>query len=83
MSKALRCPVTKFFLHTLSHFVFLSLLALATFGLEDVDLRGKREEMGDEATQLDLKAKYRPERQPITHVQILIIFWILGRWCSF
>ena len=34
----LRCPVSKFICHTISHFFFLALLALATFGA-DSDLR--------------------------------------------
>ena len=36
ISAALKCPVTKFITHTLSHFVFLFLLAVATFGLEEI-----------------------------------------------
>ncbi len=36
ISSVLKCPVTKFITHTLSHFVFLFLLAVATFGLEEI-----------------------------------------------
>jgi len=32
MAAKLRCPVSKFIAHTLSHVFFLALLALATFG---------------------------------------------------
>jgi len=32
MAAKLRCPVSKFIAHTLSHVFFLTLLALATFG---------------------------------------------------
>ena len=36
ISGYMKCPVTKFITHTLSHFVFLFLLAVATFGLEEI-----------------------------------------------
>lgn len=37
LARRMRCPITKFVMHTISHFVFLLLLAIATFGLEGID----------------------------------------------
>jgi len=37
LASRLRCPITKFVMHTISHFFFLLLLAIATFGLEGID----------------------------------------------
>ena len=78
---ALRCPVSKFITHTASHFVFLFLLALATFGLEDVFYGLEIGPDHDEITfELRLQSRLRPMRTSITMVQYTIIAWVIGQY---
>ncbi|XP_076459396.1 short transient receptor potential channel 7-like isoform X2 [Babylonia areolata] len=84
----MRCPVTKFITHTTSHMCFLVLLAAATFRITEsgvtitdtnelTDPRYKALSQ-DEKIQSLLKETLRPASTLITHVQICIVFWILG-----
>ena len=84
----MRCPVTKFITHTTSHMCFLVLLAAATFRITEsgvtitdtselTDSRYKSLTK-DEKIQSLLKETLRPASTLITHVQICIVFWILG-----
>ncbi|KAK7491231.1 hypothetical protein BaRGS_00017502 [Batillaria attramentaria] len=84
----MRCPVTKFITHTTSHMCFLVLLAAATFRITESDVTiQETSELHDprysslrqeEKVQSLLKEKLRPASTLITHVQICIVFWILG-----
>ncbi|KAL8607311.1 hypothetical protein ACOMHN_039461 [Nucella lapillus] len=84
----MRCPVTKFITHTTSHMCFLVLLAAATFRIteSDVSISDTSELMDpryksltkDEKIQSLLKETLRPASTLITHVQICIVFWIMG-----
>jgi hypothetical protein len=77
----MRCPVSKFITHTISHFYFLIFLAVATFGLEEIiyDHESMTSEQGMEHTNEKLiQSKLRPAGLPITQIQILIIFYIFG-----
>ena len=67
----MKCPVGKFITHTISNFIFLFLLAVATFGLdEETD-----HNMDDSRQTL---YHLRPTKHSFTNVQICIIFWIIG-----
>ena len=87
----MRCPVTKFITHTTSHMCFLVLLAVATFRVTESDVTiTDTSELTDprykslskeEKIQSLLKETLRPASTLITHVQICIVFWILGE-CS-
>ncbi|XP_074649130.1 short transient receptor potential channel 7-like [Tubulanus polymorphus] len=84
----MRCPVTKFITHTISHLCFLVLLAAATFRLEEkyfpitttMDFHSERygHLSQREKTESLMKETLRPASTLITHVQICIMFWILG-----
>ncbi|XP_025087997.1 short transient receptor potential channel 3-like isoform X2 [Pomacea canaliculata] len=84
----MRCPVTKFITHTTSHMCFLVLLAAATFRITESDVTlTDTSELHDaryasleieEKVQSLLKETLRPASTLITHVQICIVFWILG-----
>jgi hypothetical protein len=92
----MRCPVTKFITHTISHLCFLILLAAATFRLEEkyTPVMSTNDFQSDRYAHLSLKEKtdsllketLRPANTLITHVQICIMFWILGKtselWCE-
>lgn len=82
MAAMLRCPVTKFATHTVSHFAFLFLLALATFGVNDVVFKyGDSAVVGSEISQdQSLESVLRPAKKILSNVQMLIIFWVVGRW---
>lgn len=78
----LRCPVTKFVMHTVSHFAFLFLLALATFGFDEVvfEYGVNTTFAGDtEPKDLNLELILRPAKQILSPVQMVIIFWVVGR----
>jgi len=90
VSRALRCPASKFITHTLSHFCFLLLLAAATFRLDDrshVITSTPRlfnntydrddDRLGEDAD-IALKDTFRPANILFTHVQICLMFWIFG-----
>ncbi|XP_052788308.1 short transient receptor potential channel 7-like isoform X2 [Mya arenaria] len=88
LGSIMRCPVTKFFTHTTSHLCFLVLLAVATFRVSEghVFLRSTAD-LDDPSTahlpreeKIDslLKETLRPASTLLTHVQICIVFWILG-----
>ena len=79
----MRCPVSKFITHTVSHLIFLVLLGVATFGLEDFvwtqtgheeDNRGSERRIEDR-----VRSALRPARFTLTTVQLLILFWIVGK----
>ncbi|KAL8623911.1 hypothetical protein ACOMHN_054252 [Nucella lapillus] len=84
----MRCPVTKFVTHTTSHMCFLVLLAAATFRITEsgvtitdtAELTDPRYKAlsKDEKVHSLLKETLRPASTLITHVQICIVFWILG-----
>ena len=84
----MRCPVTKFITHTTSHICFLVLLAVATFRLSEsgVSITTTRELneahyahlSSEEKIESLLKETLRPASTLLTHVQICIVFWILG-----
>ncbi|XP_033739855.1 short transient receptor potential channel 3-like [Pecten maximus] len=84
----MRCPVTKFITHTTSHMCFLVLLAAATFRLTEsgVSITSTREMNSpafvhlshEEKIQSLMKETLRPSSTLLTHVQICIVFWILG-----
>lgn len=84
----MRCPVTKFMTHTVSHMCFLILLAVATFRLTENDvtitttaeLTDERYDHLDKEEKIEslLKETLRPTNILVTHVQICIVFWILG-----
>ncbi|XP_046582915.1 short transient receptor potential channel 3-like [Haliotis rubra] len=86
--RIMRCPVTKFITHTTSHICFLILLAAATFRItESGETITSTTEMNEtkyahlsseEKIQNILKETLRPASTLITHVQICIVFWILG-----
>ncbi|XP_064608787.1 short transient receptor potential channel 7-like [Liolophura sinensis] len=84
----MRCPVTKFMTHTMSHMCFLILLAAATFRITESgvsmtstdDLSDPRYKhlAKEEKIESLLKETLRPANTLLTHVQICIVFWILG-----
>ncbi|ELT98254.1 hypothetical protein CAPTEDRAFT_220330 [Capitella teleta] len=85
----MRCPVSKFVMHTVSHFVFLFLLAVATFGLEAAILPDIPIVQGQESLEYELEEpqgeaekrfleSLRPTRIKVTSIQIVIICWIIG-----
>lgn len=85
----MRCPVTKFITHATSHICFLILLAAATFRLTEsgilitstTDLHNPTFESltKDEKILSLLKETLRPANTLLTHVQLCIVFWILGK----
>ena len=80
IGRALRCPSAKFILHTISHILFLFLLAAATFRLDD------KTHPIDSGTDVNytcsehmyVKAIFRPANTLMTHVQMALTFYILG-----
>ncbi|XP_050393600.1 short transient receptor potential channel 7 isoform X3 [Patella vulgata] len=84
----MRCPVTKFITHTTSHICFLTLLSAATFRItesgvsitttDELDDARYSHLSKDETINSLLKETLRPASTLITHVQICIVFWILG-----
>ncbi|CAH8493368.1 unnamed protein product [Dicrocoelium dendriticum] len=82
LARAMRCPAAKFATHVISHFLFLILLAAATFRLEENYDEMLDEQMigsSDEATIRQWVAKnFRPSKAIITHVQICIVLWVAG-----
>ncbi|PAA72472.1 hypothetical protein BOX15_Mlig006664g1 [Macrostomum lignano] len=91
VSKGLRCPAAKFATHTVSHFLFLVLLAAATFRVDDTSVTHApvanemaRERFNNtiEERKTFLKKMLRPESTVITPVQILIILWTAGHLVS-
>jgi len=96
VSRALRCPASKFITHTLSHISFLILLAAATFRLDDrahvitstPRLFNSTYDDSDDAdvsrltedVDNSLKDTFRPANILFTHVQICLMFWIFGKY---
>jgi hypothetical protein len=90
MGNVLKCPVGKFITHTLSHLCFLVLLAAATFRLDErtypvnswLELNTSRFDLDElsyeERVESLLKSTFRPASTLMTHVQICLMFWILG-----
>lgn len=78
----MRCPAAKFATHVVSHFLFLILLAAATFRLEenyDSLLDERMLGTGDEETIRQwVQKNFRPSKAIITHVQICIVLWVAG-----
>ncbi|VDO94073.1 unnamed protein product [Schistosoma mattheei] len=78
----MRCPAAKFATHVVSHFLFLILLAAATFRLEenyDALLDEQMLGTGDEETIRQwVQKNFRPSKAIITHVQICIVLWVAG-----
>jgi hypothetical protein len=75
----MRCPVYKFFAHTMSHLVFLFLLAVATFGMED-PFGSPNHYSTDSSDLLLLYKQLRPawSSSAFSYVQLLIGCWIIG-----
>lgn len=78
LTRAMRCPATKFATHCISHFLFLILLSAATFRLEEnYDIH--EDYNADERTVRSwLEQNFRPNKAIITHVQVCIVLWIAG-----
>ena len=97
LGNALRCPVGKFITHTLSHLCFLILLAAATFRLDERtypistarDLNNTTSQHDlpelpyEEKVEIFLKSQFRPASTLMTHVQICLMFWILGNYLRY
>src|SRR6218665_1155080 len=96
----MKCPVSKFVMHTMSHFTFLLLLALATFRLDSTEVHAFQDSNDSSVPTSASGSSYsisgycfnpaafpgiaartvlRPTSSTITSVQILIIFWIIGK----
>ena len=75
----------KFMAHTISHFTFLVLLTMATFGLENViEIHTPNEgSTRFKVDQSDLMTLLRPQRTVITDVQYLIMLWVIGKYNTF
>ncbi|KAA3681351.1 uncharacterized protein DEA37_0007171 [Paragonimus westermani] len=80
----MRCPAAKFATHVVSHFLFLILLAAATFRLEE-NYEGLLDDRGGAAVAEDeesvkkwLATNFRPSKVIITHVQLCIVLWVAG-----
>lgn len=92
IGNVLRCPVGKFNTHTLSHLCFLLLLAAATFRIDERtypinstnDLNVSRYDLDElsyeEKVESLLKSTFRPASTLMTHVQMTLMFWILGQY---
>ncbi|CAH8638908.1 unnamed protein product [Heterobilharzia americana] len=82
VARSMRCPAAKFATHVVSHFLFLVLLAAATFRLEenyDALLDEQMLGTGDEETIRQwVQKNFRPSKAIITHVQICIVLWVAG-----
>ncbi|CAH8873563.1 unnamed protein product [Trichobilharzia szidati] len=82
IARSMRCPAAKFATHVVSHFLFLILLAAATFRLEenyDALLDEQMLGTGDEDTIRQwVQKNFRPSKAIITHVQICIVLWVAG-----
>ncbi|KAH3872990.1 hypothetical protein DPMN_036214 [Dreissena polymorpha] len=88
LGSIMRCPVTKFITHTTSHLCFLMLLAVATFRISessvsirstaDLQLPNNAHFSREEKIESLLKETLRPASTLLTHVQMCIVFWILG-----
>ncbi|CAH8631235.1 unnamed protein product [Schistosoma bovis] len=82
IARSMRCPAAKFATHVVSHFLFLILLAAATFRLEenyDALLDEQMLGTGDEETIRQwVQKNFRPSKAIITHVQICIVLWVAG-----
>lgn len=83
IARSMRCPAAKFATHVVSHFLFLILLAAATFRLEenyDALLDEQMLGTGDEETIRQwVQKNFRPSKAIITHVQICIVLWVAGK----
>ena len=87
----MRCPITKFFTHTMSHMAFLFLLAAATFGLEErinvavehTNVNTSQLRTSDEID-VYLRATFRPMKllsgSIITYGQMVIACFVLGEY---
>ena len=88
----MRCPITKFITHTMSHLIFLFLLGIATFGLEEgtgedrnFDSINPSEEVlrSQENIEMYLRHHFRPAKlsfsSMMTYGQITIGFWVIGK----
>nr|CDS18731.1 short transient receptor potential channel 6 [Echinococcus granulosus] len=82
LTRAMRCPATKFATHCISHFLFLILLSAATFRLEEnYDIH--EDYNADERTVRSwLEQNFRPNKAIITHVQVCIVLWIAGHFVA-
>ena len=90
LGSLMRCPVTKFITHTISHICFLVLLAAATFRLEEkyVPIMNTGDFQSEKYAHLTLRERtdsllretLRPANTLITHVQICIMFWVMGEY---
>ncbi|TPP64826.1 Transient receptor potential channel [Fasciola gigantica] len=84
LARSMRCPAAKFATHVVSHFLFLILLAAATFRLEenyDSLLDERMLGTGDEETIRQwVQKNFRPSKAIITHVQICIVLWVAGKF---
>ena len=89
LGRIMRCPSCKFIMHTISHLIFLILLAAATFRLEDKryqinstnDLTDFRniDVPPEERMESLIKGIFRPANILVTHVQVCLVFYVLGK----
>ncbi|KAF5404875.1 hypothetical protein PHET_01150 [Paragonimus heterotremus] len=84
LARSMRCPAAKFATHVVSHFLFLILLAAATFRLEENyeglldDRSGTAVAEDEESVKKWLATNFRPSKVIITHVQLCIVLWVAG-----
>lgn len=95
LGNALRCPASKFITNTVSHLVFLILLAAATFRLDEksfiIASNSDNESQyvpyadltGEAKVESMLKGNFRPANTLMTHVQICLMFWIFGELIAY
>ncbi|XP_013417244.1 short transient receptor potential channel 3 [Lingula anatina] len=74
VARYVRCPSTKFLLHTISHLVFLILLAQATFQTSEIF----NEDINVNIDNVKWKSSFRGESSIMTPVQIVLMGWVLG-----
>ncbi|KAM3186107.1 hypothetical protein ACTXT7_005022 [Hymenolepis weldensis] len=70
ITRALRCPAMKFATHCVSHFIFLILLSIATFRLEEKYENLEEYNTTERGVRSWLDENFRPSRAIITHVQV-------------
>ncbi len=87
----MRCPATRFATSTISHLVFLILLAVATLRIGDVEYSHVTDPyrhvcnvtLGTEISEMEciqgiLHETLRPKSQIITYIQLGIILFVVG-----
>ncbi|VUZ50857.1 unnamed protein product [Hymenolepis diminuta] len=82
ITRALRCPAMKFATHCVSHFIFLILLSIATFRLEEKYENLEEYNTTERGLRSWLDENFRPSRAIITHVQVGIVLFIAGHFVA-